>query len=245
MATLIDTGDSMGTPGFEAIVLAGGLGTRISSVVADRPKVMAQVGGRPFVEFLLGRMARQGLTRVILATGHLHALLEAHFGERWGGLEICYSREDRPLGTGGAVWKALEMAVADDVFVLNGDTFFDIDLLALFRCHRTLAADATLALKPMRNFERYGAVDLKAGRIIRFREKRKTDQGLINGGVYLIDRGLPAQFPMAGRFSLESDFFEQKVEEITIGGFVSDGYFIDIGLPEDLARAQLELPHLP
>jgi D-glycero-alpha-D-manno-heptose 1-phosphate guanylyltransferase len=234
----------MGAPGFEAIVLAGGLGTRISSVLADRPKVMAQVGGRPFVEFLLDRMARQGLTRVIFAAGYLHAFLEAHFGARWDGLEIRYSIEERPLGT-GAVWKALETAVADDVFVLNGDTFFDIDLPALFRCHRTLAADATLALKPMRNFERYGAVDLKAGRIIGFREKKKTDQGLINGGVYLVDRRLPARFPMAGKFSLESDFFEPRVGEITLGGFVSDSYFIDVGIPEDYARAQLELPRLP
>ena len=232
----------MGVPGFEAIVLAGGLGTRISSVVTDRPKVMAQVEGRPFMEFLLGRMAQQGLTRVILATGHLHAFLEAHFGARWDGMEICYSKEDRPLGTGGAVWKALGMAVADDVFVLNGDTFFDINLQGLFRCHRTLAADATLALKPMRDFERYGVVDLKAGRITAFREKKKTNQGLINGGVYLVDRRLPARFPMDGKFSLEKDFFEQRVGEITIGGFVSDGYFIDIGIPEDYARAQLELP---
>lgn len=238
-------GISVRAAAFEAIVLAGGFGTRITSVVPDRPKVMADVGGRPFLEFLLNRLARQEFARVVLATGYMHAFLEAHFGNRWDGMDVLYSLEDKPLGTGGAVWKALGKVASDIVFVFNGDTFFDVDLLALSACHRTSGADVTAALKPMRDFDRYGAVDLQDGRIIEFHEKRQVDHGLINGGVYAVGSGLPAKFQMPEKFSLETDFLEKKVTEAIIGGYVSDGYFIDIGIPDDYARAQRELPGLP
>jgi D-glycero-alpha-D-manno-heptose 1-phosphate guanylyltransferase len=232
------------TPAFEAIILAGGLGTRISSVLSDRPKVMLDVGGRPFLEILLDRMARKGVARAILATGHLRQFIEEHFGDRWGNLEICYSEEDRPLGTGGAVWKALTMASLDDVFVFNGDTFFDVDLSGLHEFHQSIGADITLALKPMHNFERYGTVDLRDARISGFREKKKTDEGLINGGVYLMNRRLAGRFDFPERFSLETDFLEKMADDIVIGGYIHDGYFLDIGVPEDYARAQKELPLL-
>jgi D-glycero-alpha-D-manno-heptose 1-phosphate guanylyltransferase len=157
-------------------------------------------------------------------------------------LEICYSAEDRPLGTGGAVWKALRAVSLDDVFVFNGDTIFDISLSEMREFHRSMGADITLALKPMRNIERYGTVALIDGRIIEFREKKKTDQGLINGGVYLMNRSLAERFDLPERFSLETDFLEKMVDALTIGGYVHRGYFLDIGVPEDYARAQKELP---
>jgi D-glycero-alpha-D-manno-heptose 1-phosphate guanylyltransferase len=232
----------VGVPGFEAIVLAGGLGTRISSVAPNQPKVMIDVGGHPFMEILFDLMAKNGVARVILATGHLHHLIRGHFGDRWGEIEIGYSVEEHPLGTGGAVRQALRMASQEDLFVLNGDTFFDVDFHALHQFHSSMRADITLALKLMRKFERYGTVELEGRRITGFREKRKMDEGLINGGLYLMNRYVLDGSILPEKFSLETDFLEHKVNEITIGGFVSPGYFIDIGIPEDYARARQELP---
>lgn len=237
-ATVVDR------PAFEAIVLAGGLGTRLSPVVVDRPKAMVEIGGRPFLELLLHRMARYTVGRVILATGHFHDRIEAHFGCQWNGLEICYSVETYPLGTGGALWKALNLATRDDVLVFNGDTYFEVDLPRLCEFHRDIGADVTLALKPMRNFDRYATVQLKDGRITGFREKAKVQEGLINGGVYFMSRSAIQRFAVPEKFSLETDFLEKRVSEIKLAGFVQDGYFIDIGVPDDYARAQRELPQL-
>lgn len=229
-------------PALESIVLAGGLGTRLSSVVADRPKAMVEIGGRPFLELLLGRMARLSVGRVILATGHFHDQIEEHFGSRWKGQEICYSVETHPLGTGGALWKALDLATGDEVLVFNGDTYFEVDLPQLCEFHRDIGADVTLALKPMRNFSRYGTVQIKDGRITGFREKAIVQEGLINGGVYFMNRPAIQRYPVPEKFSLETDFLEKRVSQIKLAGFVQDGYFIDIGVPEDYARAKRELP---
>jgi D-glycero-alpha-D-manno-heptose 1-phosphate guanylyltransferase len=228
--------------GFEAIILAGGLGTRIRSVVADLPKVMVDIGGCPFLEILLARISQGGIQRTILATGHLHALIQARFGNRRGAMEIVYSVEDKPLGTGGAVWKALQLASRNDVFVFNGDTFFDIDLREFHQFHQAMGADVSLALKPMRDFDRYGTVEVTGGRISGFLEKRPTANGLINGGVYLMNRRSLERLVMPEKFSLETEFFQRMVDQFKIGGFVSDSYFIDIGVPEDYVRAQKELP---
>ena len=225
-------------------MLAGGLGTRLRDVVPDRPKAMVEVAGRPFLEILLDRMSRSGFAKIVLATGHLHEVIEQHFGRSWAGMELVYSVEDHPLGTGGAAWQALKLTSRSDVFLINGDTFFNVDFAALHRFHRSLGADVTLALKPMKNFDRYGTVELKDGRITGFREKTKTEEGLINGGVYLLSRQVSLGLSFPERFSIEMDFLEKKVGEITIGGFVQDAYFIDIGIPDDYARAQWELPRL-
>jgi D-glycero-alpha-D-manno-heptose 1-phosphate guanylyltransferase len=226
----------------EAIVLAGGLGTRMSAVLPRLPKVMADVGGRPFLAFLLDSLSRNGIRRIVLATGHLHAHIERHFGDRRGDARIVYSVEDRPLGTGGAVWKALGCTSSEDVFVLNGDTFFDVDLQALADFHRSVNADITLALKPMRDFDRYGAVVVSGGLVTAFCEKRQTKEGLVNGGVYVVGRRLTQRLTVPGGFSLERDLLEAEVGSLHIGGYVSDGYFIDIGVPSDYERAQRELP---
>lgn len=237
-----DAGGFWSMPDREAIILAGGLGTRLSSVVADRPKVMVDLGGRPFLEILLDRLSQSGIARVILATGHMHQYIANHFGSRWRDLELHYSVEKHALGTGGAVREALKLVTQREAFVLNGDTFFDVDLQLLHEFHRSMNADVTVALKPMQGFARYGAVDVKDGRITGFREKQKTDSGLINAGVYLMNRDVFERFVFPGKFSLETDFLEQKTCEMALCGFVRDGYFIDIGLPEDCIRARRELP---
>lgn len=226
----------------EAVVLAGGLGTRIRSVVADLPKVMVDVGGRPFLEILLERMSQNGIGRVILATGYMHSCIEDHFGFRRGAVEIAYSVEDKPLGTGGALWRALKLAAQSDVFVFNGDTFFDVGLDEMRRFHDAVGADVTLALKPMRDFARYGTVELTPPWITGFREKQPTREGLIHGGVYLVKRRSLERMVVPEKFSLETDLLEKMAGEIKIGGFVADRYFVDIGVPEDYVRAQQELP---
>ena len=227
---------------FEAIILAGGLGTRHRSIVQEQPKAMVDVGGRPFLELLLDRMAHNAVVRVILATGHGHEPIERHFRHRWKGMEICYSVETRPLGTGGALWKALNLATLDDVFVFNGDTYFEVDLPRLYKVHLDTRADITLALKPMRNFDRYGTVEVKDGRIVGFREKAGVQEGLINGGIYLMNRPAIRRFVVPEEFSLETGFLETKISEIKLAAFIQDGYFIDIGIPDDYSRAQRELP---
>jgi D-glycero-alpha-D-manno-heptose 1-phosphate guanylyltransferase len=203
---------------------------------------MADIRGHPFLEILLYRMVKNGVARSILATGHLHELIEEHFGNRWRGMEIRYSVENHPLGTGGAVWKALKMASESDVFVCNGDTFFDVDMAAFYQFHQDMKADVSLALKPMHNIDRYGTVELKNGQITGFREKASVEEGLINGGIYLVNRLALKRFVVPEEFSLEVDFLGKKVAEMTLGGFIHDGYFIDIGIPEDYSRAQIELP---
>ena len=226
----------------EAVILAGGFGTRLQHIVSDVPKPMAPMdeAGTPFLKYVLADLARQGIRRVILSTGYKSEVIEQYFGGSFQGMELVYSREDTPLGTGGAVKQALTLCTAPDVFVLNGDTFFDVDLTAMRDFHRAQGADFTLAMKEMFNFDRYGALEVQDGRILAFHEKKPLRQGWINGGVYCLRRELLSGVKEQ-RFSLETDFMEKQMKQLKICGFPSDGYFIDIGIPEDYYRAQKEM----
>ncbi|HAU37831.1 MAG TPA: D-glycero-D-manno-heptose 1-phosphate guanosyltransferase [Phycisphaerales bacterium] len=225
-----------------AVVLAGGLGKRLRQAVPDLPKPMAPLRGRPFLEHLLAWLGGQSVRRVVLSVGYRWEAIERHFGRSFGPVEIDYCVEDAPLGTGGAAREALERLDAPNVLLLNGDTMFDVPLAALARAHGQSQADATLALKELRNFDRYGIVEVRDGRIVAFREKAPCARGLINGGVYLFRRELLAGPDLPEAFSLERDVFERRANELHLGAFVSDGYFVDIGVPEDYQRAQRELP---
>ena len=221
----------------ECVVLAGGKGTRLRSVVSDLPKCMAPVAGRPFLAWLLDDLREAGFDHIILSLGYKHEAVEAWVATRPDRDSITYVVEEEPLGTGGGVRLALRQAREDAVFILNGDTFFGVDYPAMQAFHRQSGAQATLALKPLRDFDRYGEVTLDGeGRITAFREKRPCAEGLINGGVYLLQRDALAEMPE--RFSLEKDYFEPKAESAGLAGFRSEGYFIDIGIPADYARAQ-------
>ena len=221
----------------ECVVLAGGKGTRLRSVVSDLPKCMAPVAGRPFLAWLLDDLREAGFDHIILSLGYKHEAVEAWVATRPDRDSITCVVEEEPLGTGGGVRLALRQAREDAVFILNGDTFFGVDYPAMQAFHRQSGAQATLALKPLRDFDRYGEVTLDGeGRITAFREKRPCAEGLINGGVYLLQRGALAEMPE--RFSLEKDYFEPKAESAGLAGFRSEGYFIDIGIPADYARAQ-------
>ena len=224
----------------EAIILAGGLGTRLRSVVSEVPKCMAPVDGRPFLQYMLEWLQRFDITHVILSVGYLREVIFNYIDSRNWPFEISYAVEEEPLGTGGGIRLALMKCHGDRVIVLNGDTFFQVDLDRL-----AFDAPVTLALKPMRNFDRYGAVDWDGKLVTGFREKAVCTEGLINGGIYAIERSQLdfALFPK--RFSFEKDMLEPLAAGHLVAGQVQDGYFIDIGIPEDYARAQRELPHQP
>jgi D-glycero-alpha-D-manno-heptose 1-phosphate guanylyltransferase len=223
---------------FDVIILAGGLGTRLRSVVADLPKCMAPVNGRPFLDILIERLRRQGAGRIILSTGYLSEVVEDWVRTHHPGEDILFSREETPLGTGGAILKALAFSEREDVLVCNGDTLFDVDVASLYTFHRSQGGECTIALKPMRDFERYGTVELgEDGWIRAFREKEPCQEGLINGGVYVINKAslLSESFPE--KFSFEDGYLAKR----RIAGMVQDAYFIDIGVPEDFERAQREI----
>ena len=221
----------------ECVVLAGGMGTRLRDVVADLPKCLAPVAGRPFLDWLTDALEDSGFDRIILSLGYRHEAVEAWARTRKQGAQIAWVVEEEPLGTGGGVKLALQQAVEDEVFILNGDTFFGVDFEQMRSFHHANGAAATLALKPMRDFNRYGEVTCDDnGRITAFHEKQPCAAGLINGGVYLLRRDALGALPE--KFSLEKEFFEPLAAEGRLAGFRSEGYFIDIGIPADYARAQ-------
>lgn len=222
----------------EAIILAGGMGTRLQSVVSDVPKCMAPVAGKPFLYYLLATLERTGFEHIILSLGYKHEVIEDWLDTLSFSMRISFVIEKEPLGTGGAVRYALPQAEEADVFILNGDTFLGVNYEDMLNLHRQTNAIATLALKQMEKFDRYGVVDTEmiSHRIIRFLEKQYCESGLINGGTYLIKKEALDTLPE--KFSLEKEFFETKVSTDILSGFLSDGYFIDIGIPEDYIRAQ-------
>ncbi len=222
----------------EVIILAGGLGTRLRSVVSEVPKCMAPVGGRPFLQYLLESLRRFDVSRVILSVGYLREEIESwvavHSAEY--PFEFRFAVEEQPLGTGGGIKLAASLAEGAEVLVLNGDTFFDVDLRELRDARRASGLPVALALKPMRNFDRYGSVDLGAnGVITAFNEKQYCLEGLINGGVYALDSSVLSGLP--AKFSFEKDVLEPLCLRGQLAGAVQHGYFIDIGIPEDYARA--------
>ena len=220
----------------EAVVLAGGLGTRLRSVVHDIPKCMAPVAGEPFLGYVLDWLSRYGITRVVLSVGYLKESIMEWVEQQDYPFEIDYAVEETPLGTGGGIKLALSKCRERKVIVVNGDTFFPVDLDAI-----PFDAPVTVALKPMKDFDRYGAVELSAnGLVTVFHEKAKVQQGLISGGVYALN-GLDLS-SLPEKFSFEKDVLEPLSVKGQVGGWVSDSYFIDIGIPDDYARAQTELP---
>jgi len=221
----------------EAVVLAGGMGTRLQSVVADVPKCMAPVAGKPFLYYLLTTLEAAGFRHVILALGYKHEVIETWLDNFATSLNITVVVEDTPLGTGGGVKLALSKANQPAVFVFNGDSYLGLDYQVLLHFHTEKKALATIALKQMFRFERYGRVEIDSdSRIIRFGEKQYCDVGFINGGVYVLNREALEKFP--DKFSLEKDFFEPEASTGKLSGFPIGGYFIDIGIPEDYRRAQ-------
>lgn len=226
----------------EAIILAGGLGTRLRPAVGDLPKCMAPVAGRPFLGHVIDYFREQGIERFIFSLGYKHRVIEDWLQDSYPGLEAASVVEKEPLGTGGAIRLACGEALEETVLVLNGDTLFRIRLEVLAAFHRACGADCTLSLKPMQAFDRYGAVTLNPnGSVQSFREKQFYDRGLINGGVYALQAGAFLKEALPEKFSFEKDYLEAFYDRRPIYGLEQDGYFIDIGIPEDYERAKEEL----
>ncbi len=225
----------------ECIVLAGGLGTRLSGCVPDRPKCLAPVGGRPFLAWQLDWLERQGFDHVVLSLGFRSDEVISWLSENntWP-ITIDYVVEDAPLGTGGAISYAMLKCIGDRVFVFNGDTLVNID------CRKMLGSSApvTIALKPMKDFDRYGSVEYENGYIKAFNEKAYCAEGLINAGAYLISENIFGDMGLDGRFSFETEVLQPLAPKGQLGGVVEDVYFIDIGVPGDYEKSQVEIPLL-
>jgi D-glycero-alpha-D-manno-heptose 1-phosphate guanylyltransferase len=227
----------------EAIILAGGLGTRLKSVVADLPKSLAPVAHKPFLAYLLDYAGQQGIEKFIFALGYKTEQIETFVKEYLPAGSYDFSVEDQPLGTGGAIYNACSRISERHSIVLNADTFFAVPFSALAEMQYKYDALCTLALKPMTAFDRYGVVNIGAEHdVTGFSEKKWQQKGLINGGVYAlsVQRFLQKSFPFV--FSFEKDYLEKEYGRDKIRATVSDHYFIDIGIPEDYQRAQHELP---
>lgn len=226
----------------EAIILAGGLGTRLRSVVPDLPKCMAPVNGKPFLTYVVNHLLLEGVTGFIFSLGYKSEPIVQFLKNDFPTLSFKTSSEDEPLGTGGAVKKALSLAEGESVVVTNGDTLFKVHLETIEALHTSRNAECTLALKPMSHFSRYGVVEIdEQGQVQSFKEKKFYEQGLINGGVYLLNKATLLNKDLPEKFSFETNYLEAFYQNGQIFGIEQDEYFIDIGIPEDFEKAQHEL----
>lgn len=228
----------------EVIILAGGLGTRLRDVIRDIPKPMAPVAGRPFLDYILEWIRRYPVRKIIISAGYRADVIRDYFGSRVFDIPVEYVIEKEPLGTGGALKFAIEKTKEDDVLVLNGDTWFPLDLSRLMEFHSSEGSMFTMALKRMSDSDRYGTVNLEGNIITGFNEKKYFDEGLINGGIYVINRKFPESWEMPKVFSLEKDILEKNAGKPFLKGMIFDEPFLDIGIPEDYAKAEKMLGNI-
>ncbi|TNY25668.1 nucleotidyltransferase family protein [Fulvimonas soli] len=222
----------------EAIILVGGLGTRLRAVVSDLPKPLAPVAGRPFLAWVLDHLAAQGMRHVVLAAGYLAERVIEGIGKEWRGMLLDYSIEVSPLGTGGAVRQACSMLGGGATHVLNGDTFLRYDLRALERAVQHAGADLGMALARVDDVARYGAVLRDGERVVGFKEKGESGPGYINAGSYYLTPAAIQALPPEPAFSFESEVLAPLTLAGRVCGFDATSGFIDIGVPEDYRRAQ-------
>jgi D-glycero-alpha-D-manno-heptose 1-phosphate guanylyltransferase len=222
-----------------AAILAGGLGTRLRPVVADRPKVLAPIGGRPFLSFLLDNLEQAGIREAVLLVGFGADQVRTQFGDRYKGIQLLYSMEPEPLGTAGAVKLAAPLLRGHTVLLLNGDSHLELDLGTFLRFHSGHGGAGSIALASVENASRFGRVVLGAGdRIWRFEEKDPAPaHGWINAGLYLFRKDLLEGITPGRAVSLERDVMPRWVEAGHVFGFRGGSRFIDIGVPESYASA--------
>jgi len=226
----------------EAIILAGGLGTRLRDTVPGLPKCMAPVNGKPFINYIIEYLCSQRIQRFIFSVGYLHEIISTHIQRTFPGLDCVFVIEEKSLGTGGAIHLSAQQIKGENVLILNGDTLFKVNVAKLYSLHEEKKAACTMALKPMKNFDRYGAVEInEQNKVLRFNEKKKYAEGLINGGVYILNLPAFLKKDWPEIFSFEKNYLENSPGKIDLYGVVQDDYFIDIGIPEDYQRAQEEL----
>lgn len=220
----------------EAIVLAGGLGTRLRSVVSDIPKPMAPIGDRPFLEFLLERLAKNKVNRVILSVGYMSNRIIKYFGSQYADMELIYSKEDVPLGTGGAIKLALNLVSGDHAFVFNGDSFLDLEMREVELLWQATKKPVIVGVS-VTEASRFGVLKISnsGSSIDGFFEKNTKSHGVINAGCYILPVDLLNDFKSGINFSFEREYLEtDKISNFVF--FKSRGYFIDIGIPSDYIR---------
>ena len=222
----------------EAIVLVGGLGTRLRQLIPDIPKPLAPIKGRPFLSYVLEYLVRNGIQHAILAVGYRAEQIQEYCGDNYRGMKISYSLELTPLGTGGAMKKASTLSAGTDILVVNGDTIFDVEVQSMSDFHREIGGRLTMAVKEVHDTGRYGSVVVSSNRAVAFCEKGLSCSGKINGGIYIIDSSLFENIT-EDTFSFEKRILESGLFEINV--YESAAYFIDIGVEEDYRKAQEEL----
>lgn len=230
-----------------AAILVGGLGTRLRSVVADRPKILAEVRGRPFLTYLLDQLVQNGCKNTVLCTGYLGEQVSATFGDSYRSMRLLYSQESSQLGTGGALRLALPFFGSDYVLAMNGDSFCHTNLSDFWTWHIAQGAEATILLTQVSDTKRYGRVQVESsGKVQKFEEKGDTEgAGWINAGLYLLNRRLLATIPTGGAISLEREIFPTWIGR-GLYGYCSQGRFLDIGTPESYNMAtQFFAPETP
>ncbi len=225
----------------EAIILAGGKGTRLKEVVADLPKPMASINEKPFLEYLINYLEQNGIKHIILSVGYKAEVIQNYFGTNFNSIKISYAVENEPLGTGGGIYLAMQQAKEEQVFIVNGDTLFNIELQKLAQLHQQKTAALSIALRKVTDGSRYGSVVIdEKNKIKAFREKNENAKNvLINGGTYLIDKDLFLNINFPKIFSFEKDFLE-KYLKTGFFGYEFNNYFIDIGLPSTYQQAQTD-----
>lgn len=226
----------------ELIILAGGLGTRLRSEVPDLPKCMAPLNGRPFINFVVDYFQGQGIEKFIFSLGYKHEIVVEHLNTQYATINMQYIIEEEPLGTGGAIKRACSKASEENIFITNGDTLFKVNTDEVINIHLQNKSVCTLALKPMKDSDRFGVVSIDGGKnIVRFNEKKYYADGLINGGFYALNipSFLNKNFP--DKFSFEKDYLEKYCPDRKFFASIQDNYFIDMGIPADYKRAATEL----
>ena len=223
----------------EAIILAGGVGSRLKSSVPDVPKPMAVINGKPFLYYLLTYLESQHISRIIISVGYKYETIIDYFGNDFHSIPIIYVVEEKPLGTGGGITLALKECNMEHIFIMNGDSFFPVDFQELKKVHDEKKAEITLALKKIPESDRYGTTILDNNSIIvSFSEKAERKEALINGGIYLLDKSKFEQRRFAESFSFEKDYLEKVVDDKCVAGCIFNNYFVDIGTPESYEKAQ-------
>lgn len=224
----------------EAIILAGGKGTRLSSVLNGIPKPMAPIGNRVFLEIILRRLKEAQVTEIVLSVGYKASVIQQYFGNEYAGLKIKYAAEPRPLGTGGAIRAALAYIRGAKTLVLNGDTYLDLNYRRMIQAHELAGRSLSIAALEVPDTSRYGQMLVQQDTVVGFSDQASGGSGTINAGVYVVEKGL-FHDNQSESFSFEKDFLARFVSSLRPYAFRTSGYFIDIGIPDDYARAQHEL----
>lgn len=222
-----------------AIILAGGLGTRLKSISKDTPKPLMPISDKVFLDYPIHQLKKFNINNIFLSVGFNHNLIVDYFKNT----ELKYIIEEEPLGTGGAIKKALsQISDFENIVILNGDTFFNIDYDKLVELHLKTRSDITIGSKIIQKPYRYGTMEIENSKVIDFKEKKEIEEGVVNCGIYIINKSILKYFPSEEKFSFEKEILENQIQKLKISTLVSDSYFIDIGIPEDYNKAISELP---